>query len=136
MAMYPALRLCVQPQQRQLVREILSGWRRLSRSVAQVLSLDVDGCSFWDGYQVCEGLLRIKYRTKDNHGAVAGGPMHYIPLGMGEKWRPLAIFFALAGVLVALLGSEPSPRSTRLQNLSKIQQHFASHHSSLCCLSL
>ena len=51
-----------------------------------------------------EGLLAIKYRTKDNHGAVAGGPMHYILLGMGEKWRPLAIFFALAGVLVALLG--------------------------------
>ena len=30
--------------------------------------------------------------------------MHYILLGMGEKWHPLAIFFALAGVLVALLG--------------------------------
>ena len=51
-----------------------------------------------------EGLLAIKYRTKDDHGAVAGGPMHYILLGMGEKWRPLAIFFAVAGVLVALLG--------------------------------
>ena len=50
------------------------------------------------------GLLAIKYRTKDANGAVAGGPMHYILLGMGEKWRPLAIFFALAGVLVALLG--------------------------------
>ncbi|KXT91678.1 Sodium/glycine symporter GlyP [Streptococcus mitis] len=36
-----------------------------------------------------EGLLAIKYRTKDDHGAVAGGPMHYILLGMGEKWRPL-----------------------------------------------
>lgn len=35
-----------------------------------------------------EGLLAIKYRTKDDHGAVAGGPMHYILLGMGEKWRP------------------------------------------------
>ena len=30
--------------------------------------------------------------------------MHYILLGMGEKWRPLAIFFAIAGILVALLG--------------------------------
>lgn len=35
-----------------------------------------------------EGVLAIKYRTKDDHGAVAGGPMHYILLGMGEKWRP------------------------------------------------
>lgn len=51
-----------------------------------------------------EGLLAIKYRRKDAHGAMAGGPMHYILLGMGEKWRPLAIFFALAGILVALLG--------------------------------
>ena len=39
-----------------------------------------------------EGLLAIKYRRKDAHGAMAGGPMHYILLGMGEKWRPLAIF--------------------------------------------
>lgn len=51
-----------------------------------------------------EGLLAIKYRRKDAHGAMAGGPMHYILLGMGEKWRPLAIFFAIAGILVALLG--------------------------------
>ncbi|QLB50755.1 alanine/glycine:cation symporter family protein [Streptococcus sanguinis] len=51
-----------------------------------------------------EGLLAIKYRRKDAHGAMAGGPMHYILLGMGERWRPLAIFFAIAGILVALLG--------------------------------
>ena len=51
-----------------------------------------------------EGLLAIKYRRKDAHGAMAGGPMHYILLGMGEKWRPMAIFFAIAGILVALLG--------------------------------
>jgi len=51
-----------------------------------------------------EGLLAIKYRRKDAHGAMAGGPMHYILLGMGEKWRPLALFFAIAGILVALLG--------------------------------
>ncbi|MBF0776859.1 sodium:alanine symporter family protein [Streptococcus azizii] len=51
-----------------------------------------------------EGFLAIKYRTKDANGQVAGGPMHYITIGMGEKWKPLAIFFALSGVLVAFLG--------------------------------
>lgn len=51
-----------------------------------------------------EGLLAIKYRTTDAHGDVAGGPMHYIMLGLGRKWRPLAVFFALAGVLVAVFG--------------------------------
>ena len=93
MAMCPALRPCVQPSQRQLVREILSGWRQLSRSVDQELSF---GCGWRLSLEVAtkyaEGLLAIKYRTKDDNGAVAGGPMHYILLGMGEKWRPLAIF--------------------------------------------
>ncbi|MBF0788246.1 MULTISPECIES: sodium:alanine symporter family protein [unclassified Streptococcus] len=51
-----------------------------------------------------EGFLAIKYRTRDANGQVAGGPMHYITLGMGEKWKPLAIFFAISGVLVAFLG--------------------------------
>ncbi|MEX2785233.1 alanine/glycine:cation symporter family protein [Streptococcus sp. H49] len=51
-----------------------------------------------------EGLLAIKYRTKDANGEVAGGPMHYIINGMGNRWKPLAVFFALSGVLVAWLG--------------------------------
>ncbi|HHS9390570.1 TPA: alanine/glycine:cation symporter family protein [Clostridioides difficile] len=51
-----------------------------------------------------EGVLAIKYRTKDKNGQVSGGPMYYIVNGMGEKWRSLAIFFAISGILVALLG--------------------------------
>ncbi|WP_162012654.1 alanine/glycine:cation symporter family protein [Streptococcus sp. S784/96/1] len=51
-----------------------------------------------------EGLLAIKYRTKDDNDEISGGPMYYILNGMGEKWRPLAVFFALAGILVAWLG--------------------------------
>ncbi|ENY8693956.1 sodium:alanine symporter family protein [Clostridioides difficile] len=51
-----------------------------------------------------EGVLAIKYRTKDKNGQVSGGPMYYIVNGIGEKWRPLAIFFAISGILVALLG--------------------------------
>ncbi|MFS1664664.1 alanine/glycine:cation symporter family protein [Streptococcus sp. zg-JUN1979] len=51
-----------------------------------------------------EGLLAIKYRTQDANGDISGGPMYYIVNGMGKKWKPLAIFFALAGVLVAFFG--------------------------------
>ena len=72
-----------------------------------------------------EGLLAIKYRTKDANGAVAGGPMHYILLGMGEKWRPLAIFFALAGVLVALLGigtfTQVNSITESIQNTAQVE---------------
>ncbi|EHI69685.1 alanine/glycine:cation symporter family protein [Streptococcus ictaluri] len=51
-----------------------------------------------------EGLLAIKYRTKDANGQISGGPMYYIVHGMGDKWKPLAILFAASGILVALFG--------------------------------
>ena len=69
--------------------------------VATAIKVGGPGALFWMwlaaffgmATKYAEGLLAIKYRSKDAHGAVAGGPMHYILLGMGEKWRPLAIFF-------------------------------------------
>ncbi len=51
-----------------------------------------------------EGVLAIKYRTIDENGQVSGGPMYYIERGLGKKFKPLAIFFAVSGILVALLG--------------------------------
>lgn len=57
-----------------------------------------------------EGLLAIKYRTKDKSGFVAGGPMYYIELGMGKNWRWLAKAFAFFGVLVALFGIGTFPQ--------------------------
>ncbi|HEP2701605.1 TPA: sodium:alanine symporter family protein [Streptococcus pyogenes] len=51
-----------------------------------------------------EGVLAIKYRTKDANGHISGGPMYYIVNGMGTKWKPLAILFAGSGILVALFG--------------------------------
>ena len=80
--------------------------------VATAIKVGGPGALFWMwmaaffgmATKYSEGLLAIKFRRKDNNGAIAGGPMHYILIGMGEKWRPLAIFFAFAGLLVALLG--------------------------------
>ena len=51
-----------------------------------------------------EGLLAVKYRSYDEKGEVVGGPMFYIESGMGRQWRPLAVFFSAAGVLVAYFG--------------------------------
>lgn len=51
-----------------------------------------------------EGVLAIKYRTKDANGQISGGPMYYILNGMGQKWKPLASLFAISGILVALFG--------------------------------
>ena len=51
-----------------------------------------------------ECLLARKYRTIDANGQVSGGPMYYIENGLGKKFKPLAILFAIFGILVALLG--------------------------------
>ncbi|MDG3132340.1 sodium:alanine symporter family protein [Streptococcus suis] len=80
--------------------------------VATAITTGGPGALFWMwvaaffgmATKYAEGFLAIKYRTKDANGQAAGGPMHYITLGMGQKWKPLAIFFAFSGVLVALLG--------------------------------
>ena len=57
-----------------------------------------------------EGLLAVKFRSVDEKGEIAGGPMFYIRNGMGEKWKPLATFFAVACILVAFLGIGTFPQ--------------------------
>ena len=51
-----------------------------------------------------EGCLAVKFRTTDQNGDIAGGPMYYIERGLGEKFKPLAKLFAIFGVLVAFFG--------------------------------
>ncbi|MBR0572788.1 MULTISPECIES: alanine/glycine:cation symporter family protein [Pasteurellaceae] len=57
-----------------------------------------------------EGLLAIKFRGKDKDGFISGGPMYYIEMGMGKKWKWLAKLFALFGVLVAFFGIGTFPQ--------------------------
>ena len=52
-----------------------------------------------------EGLLAVKYRDHDPvTGHVLGGPFYYIERGMGRKWKWLACFFAVFGMMTGLLG--------------------------------
>ena len=48
-----------------------------------------------------EILLAMKYRTTDENGIYKGGPMYYIENGLGKKWKPLAIIFAILGGLAS-----------------------------------
>lgn len=45
-----------------------------------------------------EGVLAIMFKGKDDRGNPQGGPMHIIEKGLGPKWKPLAVFFAIAGL--------------------------------------
>lgn len=49
-----------------------------------------------------EGTLAIMYKGKDDRGEVQGGPMYMITEGLGKKWKPLAIFFSIFGLIGTL----------------------------------
>ena len=80
--------------------------------VATALKAGGPGALFWMwlaaffgmATKYAEGLLAVKYRSVDKNGNIAGGPMYYIEKGLGEKYRPLAVIFALFGVLCAYFG--------------------------------
>ncbi len=84
--------------------------------VATAISAGGPGALFWMwvaaffgmATKYAEGVLAIKYRTIDANGQVSGGPMYYIEKGLSDKLKGftkfLAVFFAVSGILVALLG--------------------------------
>ena len=86
--------------------------------VATAVQVGGPGAIFWMwmaaffgmATKYAEGLLAVKYRETDARGEIAGGPMYYIRRGMGEKYRPLAAFFAAATVLVAFFGIGTFPQ--------------------------
>ena len=43
--------------------------------------------------------LSILYRGKDDQGEIQGGVMYYIEEGLGEKYKPLALMFAISGMI-------------------------------------
>lgn len=49
-----------------------------------------------------EGALSIMYRGHDSAGQPQGGTMYTLVNGLGGKWRPLATFFAVAGLIGTL----------------------------------
>ncbi len=51
-----------------------------------------------------EGLLAVKYREVAPDGRVLGGPFYYIEKGLGRKWKPLAVAFAVFGALAGIMG--------------------------------
>jgi AGCS family alanine or glycine:cation symporter len=72
--------------------------------VAIIIKLGGPGAIFWmfvAGFfgmatKYAESTLAIKYRVVLKDGTIRGGPMYYILNGLGEKFRPLAIFYSFA----------------------------------------
>lgn len=78
--------------------------------VAVAIAVGGPGAVFWMWVSALVGMstkfftctLAILYRGKDDSGAIQGGPMYFITEGLGKAWRPLAVFFSIAGLIGAL----------------------------------
>ncbi len=89
--------------------------------VAIAITMGGPGALFWMWMSAIVGMatkfftctLAIMYRGKDSSGKVQGGPMYYIMEGLGKKWKPLAIFFSLAG----LIGCMPMFQANQLTQI-------------------
>ena len=89
--------------------------------VAIAIGVGGPGAIFWMWVTAIVGMatkfftctLSIMYRGKDSSGKIQGGPMYYITEGLGPKWKPLAIFFSVAG----LIGCTPMFQSNQLTQI-------------------
>ncbi|MBT8231810.1 MAG: amino acid carrier protein [Bacteroidia bacterium] len=78
--------------------------------VAVAISIGGPGAIFWMWVSGIIGMstkfftcsLSILYRGKDSAGEIQGGPMYFIMEGLGKSWKPLAVFFSVAGLVGAL----------------------------------
>lgn len=78
--------------------------------VAIALSIGGPGAIFWMwvssilgmATKFFEGTLSVMYKGKDDAGEVQGGPMYMIMSGLGPKWKPMAIFFSVFGLIGTL----------------------------------
>lgn len=82
--------------------------------VATAIALGGPGAAFWMwitalfgmATKYAEAVLGVKYRRNAEDGSMAGGPMYYCEDGVGGKLgRFLGVFFAVAGIIAALIGT-------------------------------
>lgn len=100
--------------------------------VATALRIGGPGAMFWMWVSAffgmttkyAESVLAVKYRTKDENGQMAGGPMYYIQNGMGKKYIWLAKLFAIFGVFTALLGCGTFPQVNAITESVNLAFHI------------
>jgi AGCS family alanine or glycine:cation symporter len=74
--------------------------------VAVAITMGGPGAIFWMWITALAGMatkfftcsLSAMYKGKDSAGILQGGPMYFITEGLGKKWKPLAVIFAVCGM--------------------------------------
>lgn len=103
--------------------------------VAIAIHLGGPGALFWMWVTAFLGMatkysevtLAQRYRDVDEEGgarkwegAVSGGPMYYIERGLGPKWKPMAVFFALMLGFTAFLTGNAVQANTVADNVNAV----------------
>lgn len=79
--------------------------------VATAITLGGPGAIFWMwvtalfgmALAFAEGALSIRFREKTADGHYRGGPMTYITIGLGKKWKWLAILFCVGAIFSSMV---------------------------------
>lgn len=114
---------------RQALSTALSGTLGLGNiaGVAIAISTGGPGAIFWMWVTALVGVatkfytasLAVMFRGRDSAGELQGGPMYVIREGLGQRWMPLALLFAVAG----LCGMLPVFQSN--QTVQLLRESFA-----------
>lgn len=99
--------------------------------VATAISLGGPGAVLWCwltgvfgiATKYAEGLLAIKYRTKNAEGKMMGGPMYALERGLGLKW--LAVVFCIFTAIAAFGIGNTVQANAISENLSLVCKDFA-----------
>ena len=78
--------------------------------IAIGIALGGPGSVFWMWIVAIAGVatkyfsctLAVMFRGRDSAGELQGGPMYVIVEGLGKAWKPLAVFFSIAGLFGCL----------------------------------
>jgi AGCS family alanine or glycine:cation symporter len=108
--------------------------------VAIAISMGGAGAIFWMWVAGLFGMiikfftctLSCLYRKEDEEGIEQGGPMYFIECGLGKRFKPLAILFAMAG----LIGCIPMFQVNQLASLLQSELSIEPIYSGLGALVL
>ena len=107
--------------------------------VAVAISIGGPGALFWMWVSGLIGMctkfftctLAILYRGRDSEGQLQGGPMYFITEGLGRKWKPMAMLFALAGMIGTLPAFNVNQLTQAVRDIVLIPQGIPTEHSDI-----
>lgn len=86
--------------------------------------------------KMVEVSLAVNYRIQRDDGTYVGGPMYYIERGLGAKWKPMALFFALmmiCGSMGTAVFVQPHTMSMAMKDIFAIPPYVTVISSVVVC---